>query len=362
MRSITGILIIFIVLVACKKEPADFMWERSLGSGNAYFVGSSPDSGIVACGDLNGKPYLIKYSRGKEVVSDYTSDNSGLFSSAWSDTARFIAAGSSNGKILLECIDNSGKVSWDTIISSGFQIERAHLYYAGNGSFIALGSACPDSASTGTTGIIFVKFDTTGRVTLKKEISETNFLAAGSFSVDNPGNIFLALTRKIGSAKTKASVAKYNGDFQKIWETELYNNPNFGAAGMDLILDDLGQVYVAGKTEVSREDGVLDNSFIASLSGTGSVRWKNYMELTNNGSALFLDDDVLMMLNMNCFIISMINPDDGTETEKLRMLSVCNSKETDVFGHSLDTDYNGNIVVSGTRGKSFYVALKASME
>jgi hypothetical protein len=362
MRRISGIIILLLALVSCKKEPADFIWERSFGNGNAWFVGSTADSGIVACGTLNDKPYLIKLSKGKEVIVEYSSGYDGLFSSAWSDTSCFISAGNSNGKMLLECIDNSGIKRWGTTFTTGFKVELTNLYYTGNGNFLALGSAFPDSSSYGAAGLLFVRFDTTGKITVKKEITETNFIAAGSLSVDNSGNIFLPLTRKIGSARSKSSVAKYNSDFQRIWETELYNNPDFGAACKSIILDSKGQIYVTGKIEVSREGNVIDNSFLASLSSSGSVRWKKYMEFTNSGSALLFDSDILMMLNMNCFIISMVDPDDGSDSGLIRMYSVCNSKTTDAFGYDLDFNYDGNILASGERGGNFYLSLKSSPE
>jgi hypothetical protein len=362
MREISGIIILLITLVSCKKEPSDFIWERSFGPGSAYFAGFSPDSGILACGTINNKPYLLKLNRGKETVVDYSSGNNGLFSSAWSDTSCFIAAGNSNGKMLLECIDNSGTISWDTTFAARFEIGLTNLYYAGNGNFLALGSAYPDSSSVGATGLLFVRFDTTGKIISKKELTETNFIAAGSLWVDNSGNIFLPLTRKISGAKPKASVAKYNSDFQKIWETELYNNPEFGATAKSIILDKSGLIYVTGKTEVTREGGVQDNSFVASLSGSGTTRWKDYLEFTNRGSALLFRNDVLMMLNMNCFIVSMINTDDGSDAGMIRMFSVCNSKNTDAFGYDFDINYEGNLLVSGMKGDSFYLALKASAE
>ena len=362
MKRISGIIILLLTLVSCKKETADLIWERSFGKGTAYCASPSADSGIVSGGTLDGKPYLLKLSEDKEVVVEYTSGYSGLFSSAWSDTSCFVAAGSSNGKMLLECIDNSGIKRWDTTFTAGFKIEVTHLLTTGNGNFLALGSKYPDSLSSGANGLLFVRFDTTGKINAKKEITETNFIAAGSLTVNNTGNIFLPLTRKTGSAKAKASAAMYNGDFQRIWETDLYNNPNFGAASKSIILNSKDQVYVTGKTEISREDEVMDNSFLASLSGSGDVRWKNYLELNNSGVALLFDDDMLMMLNMNCLVISMINPDDGSDAGIVRIFSVCNSKTTDTFGYDLDINNDGNILISGRKGENFYLALKSSTE
>lgn len=362
MIRISIFALLLFTLISCKKEPAEFIWEKSFGTGNAYFVSSTADSGILVCGSMNDKPYLLKLSGEKETVAEYTSGYSGSFNSAWSDDSCFIAAGSRNGKMLLECIDDSGKGRWDTTFTASFKIEITSLFHYGKGDFIALGSSYPDSASSVATGLLFVKFDTAGSITAKKEITETNFIAAGSLTVDNSGNIFLPLTRKSGSARSKASMAKYNSDFQRIWETELYNNPDFGAACTDIIQDEQGMIYVTGKTEVSTEEGVLDNSFLASLTASGTVRWKNYLEFNNIGSSLLIDDDVLFMLNRNCFVINKVKPDNGSDEGVIRMFNVCNSKTTNAFGHGLDINHDGNILTSGERGGGFYVALKASVE
>ena len=362
MTRISIIAFLFLSLVSCKKEPADFIWEKSFGTGCAYFVGSTADSGILACGTMNDNPYLIKLSREKKTIVEYTSPYSGAFISAWSDDSCFIAAGIRNGKMLLECIDNSGTGKWDTTFTSAFEIGLTRLYHYGNGDFLALGSPCPDSVSSAAAGLLLVRFDTTGSIILKKEITDKYFIASGTMAVDNSGNIFLPLTRKSGSAKAKASVAKYNSDFQRIWETELYNNPDFGAVCTAVTMDNQGMIYMTGKTEVSRQEGILDNSFVASMNSSGTVRWKNYLEFDNTGSALLFDDDVLMILNRNCFVINRVKPDDGSDDGILRMLSVCNSKSTNAFGYSMDIDPDGNILTSGERAKTFYVALKASVK
>jgi hypothetical protein len=363
MKKLIALSLLIFLIASCKKESSDFIWERSYSQGNAFFVASTSDSGFVGCGMMNNKPYLVKLSSNKSTETDFTYERNGLFSSAWSDASCFIAGGSNNGKMLLARIDNNGSKVWDTTFTSGFYVDLTTLCYTGSGTFLAVGTASPDSAGSIGTGLLFVKFDATGKIITRKEITETTFIAASGAVTDINGNILLALTRKSGSSKTKASVSKYNSDIQKLWEIDLYNNTQIAAGSFGIITDDAGNAYVTGKTEVTRTEGTLDNSFLASISTSGAIRWKRYLENSNSGSALiFNDSDVLMMLNKNCMIINMANPDDGSDAGFIRMFSVCDSYNTDAFGAHLDLNYDGNILAAGSRGGNFYLALKSSSQ
>jgi len=70
----------------------------------------------------------------------------------------------------------------------------------------------------------------------------------------------------------------------------------------------------------------------------------------------------LMMLNTNCFIVNMADPADGADEGKIRMFEVCDSKNTDAFGEDLDINYDGNIIVAGTRGGNYYLALESYIQ
>jgi hypothetical protein len=361
MSKSVSFFLLVIILVSCKKEDDNIIWQRSFGQGNAFFIETAPDSGILSCGTTMGKPYLVKLARDKSVATDYSSDRNGLFSAVWSDTVCFIAAGSSSGKMLLTRIDKSGNKVWDTTIVAGFYLDITSLVHTGNGNFLAVGSASPDSSDNGASGILFIRFDTTGSVIENKEITGTDFVSASNAAVDGSGNIYLPLTRKTGSQKPKALVAKYNSDIQKLWETELYNNPNFSAACYDAVVDESGSVYATGKTEAANESGTLDNSFLATLSSSGAVGWKKYLENSNSGSAVIINDsEGLMMLNRNCFIIRKADVLDGSEAGTIRMFSECDSYTTDAFASDMSFYYDGNILTAGSLGGNFFLALKSS--
>jgi len=346
---------------SCKKSENDFIWEKSYGTGEALFLKTSSDSGFVACGQMNGKPYLIRLTKNRNISIDISEENPGLFSSVWFDTSGYVTGGNSAGKMLLMRHNPDGSKVWELSPDGGFKIDFTKLFYTGNGNLLAVGTASPDSTDSGATGLLFVRFDTTGQIITENKMSETTFISAKDATIDSEGNIFLALTRQSGSTKPKASVAKFNDLFQKLWETELYNNPGFGAASLAVIVDEPGNVYAAGKTELSTEEGTLNNSFMASLSSDGSIRWKKYLENSNSGLSLVFDDPGdLMMLNKNCYIINIANSDDGSEAGRIRMFSLCDSYSTDAFGSDICINYDENIIVAGSRGGNFYLALKSS--
>ena len=318
------------------------------------------DSGFVACGKADGKPYFLRANKDRSTLIDFKADNPGLFSSAWFDTTGYFISGSSGGKMSLMRYSPTGEKVWEKSLDAGFKIDFTNLFYTGNGNFLAIGTPDPDSSAYSSSGLLFVTFDKSGQIISQKKTTETSFISANEAIIDNNGNIFLALTRKAANAKTKASVAKYDNTFQKLWETELYNNPEFGASSRTIISDGAGNIYVGGSTELSTKDGISNTSFLTALSNTGTIRWKEYQEGSNKGSALTFDSSgKLMMLNKNCFIVNIANPSDGSDAGRIQMLGVCNSDNTDVFGFDFGINFDKNILVAGSMGGSFYLALKS---
>jgi hypothetical protein len=361
MEKISAVIILFLILSSgCKKSTNDPQWERSFGNGTAMFLKATTDSGLLSCGELEGKPYLIKLDRNKNMISEYKSSDEGLFNSAWFDKNFSIATGSSNGKMLITCLDNQSNLVWDTTFSSSYIIDFSSVCYLGNGELLAVGSSNPDSAYSNASGLYFVWFNTEGVITDKKELLESSFVSANRVITDNSGNIYLALTRKGVGLKTKAAVAKYNSQLQKLWEKELYNNPSFGASSLGICLDNVGNIFISGKTELSGASVNLDNSFTASLDNNGNVRWKKYLENTNSGSSVKIDENgQILMLNQNCFIISILSASDGSASGTVRPFDVCDSKNTDAYAKDFEINYDGNIIMAGSKGNGFYLAMKS---
>lgn len=350
-----------LLMLSCKKEEgSDILWEKSLGQGNAYFVEATADSGLISCGTLLGKPYLVKFTNSKSIEADYASDLEGSFTSAITSGSGYLAAGSSEGKMLLAQIDINGEKIWEKTITAGFFLDISTLLDEGNGIFLAVGSASPDSTENTDAMILFVRFNASGQV-VKKDSVETGFVSANSACSDNTGNIYLAVTKKSGSQKPKAMIIKYNNNLQKLWETELYNNPDFSAACLDAASDGYDNVFVSGRTEASALSGKLSNSFLASVNKNGAVNWKKYLENSNSGTSVILNGgEEAYLLNRNCLIISKADCTDGSLTGTIRMFSQCDSYTTDAFGNCISIAKSGGILAAGSLGGNFYLALKSS--
>jgi hypothetical protein len=261
--------------------------------------------------------------------------------------------------MLIAWLDNQSNPIRDTTFSSDYHIDYSSVCYLGNSKLLAVGSASPDSANSGTTGLYFVWFNTDGSITDHKEIIGSPFISANKVVTDNSGNIYLSLTRKSTGSKSKATVAKYNSQLQKLWETEIYNNPSFGASNLGISLDNAGIIYATGNTELPVVSGTSYSSFSAKLTNNGIVQWRKYPENSNFGSAVIIDKNgQVLMLNHNCFIINILNPADGSTTGTVRTFDVCDSKNTDAFGQDLDINFDGNIIMAGSKGGGFYLALK----
>jgi hypothetical protein len=290
--------------------------------------------------------------------------HNGLFSSAWACDSFIISAGSTDGAMLISRIDAEGIQAWDTTLNteSGFDIGFTNLITDGT-SLIAAGSSDPDFTDVTSSGLLFVRFDTDGNVLNKKEIVETDLISAGNAAIDNQGNIYLALTRQSTGEKTRASVAKYNSAFQKLWEEELYNNVSFGAGCSGIAVAESDSIYVTGRTEVNRKEGTLNNSYIVSMSQSGIIGKKKYLENSNSGSDLVIDDSGdILVLNRNCLIVTIVDPENAYELSLIRMYNECDSYKTDAFGADIDLHYDGNILTAGSKGGSFYLALKSSSQ
>jgi len=362
MAKLFPALLILIIFSGCKKEKSNFAWERTYGRGEARYVRVTSDSGLIACGISDNQPYLLRLDENKTEIVHFSGDVSGIFTSAWYDTAGYITAGSTNGKMLLMRHSKTGRKIWDKVADPGFNIRQTQLLQLGNGNFLAIGSESPDTTYDLQTGLLFISFDSTGHVLTESEYSSGLYIASSDAAIDNSDNIYLALTRKEALAEPKATVAKFNSSFQRLWELELSNNPAYGAAALSIITDGSEGVYVSGRTELPKEGGeLINNSFIASVTKSGSLNWKKYPENSNSGTGILMNSaGEVVVLNTNCFIINLIDPSDGADGGRLRMFDVCDPNTTDAFGFDFDVDFNSDFVLAGSLGGSFYLAVKAT--
>ena len=357
-RLFPGILIILLIS-GCNKTESFLAWERTYGTGEARFIRVTSESGIIACGNSEDHPYLVRLDENKMVILDFTAEIPGVFTSAWFDTSGYITGGSTNGKMLLVRHSKTGNKLWEKIMDPGFKVDQTQLLHLVNGNFLAIGSASPDTIYEYSSGLLFFSFDSTGQVLNEVKYTNGFFIASYEAALDNSGNIYLALTRKEKTSKPRATVAKFNNQYQRIWEVELANNPDYGAATLAIMHDGSGKVYASGRTELPSENGLINNSFIASISDAGSLNWKKYPENSNSGTALLLNSGgEIVILNIYCFIVNVLDPGKGDDAGRIRMFDVCDPYNTDAIASDFDITVDNDFVLAGSLGGSFYLAVK----
>jgi hypothetical protein len=224
---------------------------------------------------------------------------------------------------------------------------------------MAVGSADPDSAYKTSSGLSFVWFNGTGNITQKRDSLYSSYVAVRSVVTDNSGNIYLALTRGSTVGKMKAEVSKYNSDFQKLWEKELYNNPSYSAASLNIMVDEEGNPIVVGRTELPASTGKENNAFVARYFFTGDSIQKKYLEYANAASSVISDGTgQFIVLNMKCLVVNIMDQNIKV-SGIIRTYNSCDSKTTDAFGYSLDLTGDGNIIIAGSKGGGYYLAVKS---
>jgi len=360
MQKSFSLFLIVLFLASCNKVRDNIIWERYFGEGEAYSVNPAGDTGIVCSGTVSGKPYLVFLDMNHNKHFEYNPDITGSFTSAIAGNESVIAAGSTEGKLLIVSVDFNGSAAWDTILSFSFSIEKVSLCKKDENTFLAVGSRDSDSISAGNYGVTFLSFSEKGEILAQEESLFYSFFAVSDAATDNSGNLLLALTRIGSEGRMKALVAKYDERLTKIWEQELYNNPEFSASSLAITPDNDGNVFISGYTEFPAASGAKRNSFVASVNSSGMVRWKKYLEYSNAGTSLLFDrSGRFFVLNRECLILNLINPEDGSINGILRTYASCDPSYDRASGNCLTMGYENILIIGGKKNGSFYIAAKS---
>ncbi|MCD4769375.1 MAG: hypothetical protein K8R35_04330 [Bacteroidales bacterium] len=361
MRNIAIILALIALMGCSKDDPSLFLWEKTIGTGVAYHAEVADDSLFMISGVSNGSPLFIRSVKGNDPDINYTEEVSGMYTSFTWDTAGFYLAGSTEGSMLITGLTPDGEASWTLSVDGSDDILISTTKKYDDESFIAIGSDHPDSVNFSTVMILF--YDKNGNILEQNEVSPGNNLSVSDMVIMPTGEIAIALTKRYPGGKSKASVAGITPEGNILWETELYNNSNFGAASLAIDADSDGIIYVTGRTELTVETGLLYNSFISCLTSAGSVIWKEYLESSNSGEdILFENSSSLVMLNKNCFILDFISLPDGALTDLMRVYEACDSYDTGNLGYAFDITGDASFLLAGSKSGKFYYALRSGRE
>lgn len=362
MRNIILSLVI-LSLFSCKKDSAEFIIEKTFGSGSAYDTEMASDSSFLIAGESDLKPLFIKTGSGSKIDISYSPDYPGRYTEIieiyGGDTGSnaYLLSGCSEGKVLLALIDGEGIQQWDTIISVGPYIRTTQmcLYEANN--YMLVASDDPDSLNSST--YLAAIFDVVGNILQINEVNPGFKASLTDMVVLSPNDIYVSITKKLADNNSKASVARLTNEGVIIWETELINNRDY-IAGSLTIEEDGASLYIGGRTEYTGTTGEVSNSFVASVGPGGMVNWKVFTENSNLGTDIDFDSSMnLIMLNQNCLILSDISLPDGDNQRQIRVLDVCDSYDTKVFGRALSVTYEDNFFIAGSKEGKFYYALKS---
>ena len=354
-------ILLALMLISCSKnETGNFIFEKSWQNGRAHDALVLSDTSFLVAGQADGMPFLIMTNRSGSRIMEYESGKAGAFTSVVDDTSAYYAAGFSGGDILVERISKNGINDWSVIISTEAYASRSIIKKDITGSFIVTGSCDPDSVDASSFKMVLI--DRNGNITDETEVSPGYNVAASDFCTGSSGNIYLALSKNTGSAKTMASVAGVSPDGNILWEEELYNNSKFAAASMaiDIYQDNL---YVTGKTELSIEDNTLENSFLVEVDTYGNTGSKTYLENSNIGVDIVFDDfERVHLLNKNCFLVDIIGMLSDDDLTLFRTFEVCDPYQTGALAAAFDLTDDGNYLMCGSRSGKVYYSLRKGDE
>ncbi|MBM3421325.1 MAG: hypothetical protein FJY11_09345 [Bacteroidetes bacterium] len=360
-RIILTVAAILIAVAACNRDDEDFLWEYFAGQGTAWFLTATPDSGYISAGDVGGKPYLMRSSRTGSKVYSYSAEDQGAYKSVMFDTAYCIAAGGSDGELILARVDNQGQLIWEKRVSSEIYVTEVFLFASEvGGEIVALCGSGPDDSTGLASGLMKVVFDTSGAVLTEVTRTESDFFRISGAVMNADGGFMVAVTKATGTARPKALAVKVDQSLATIRERELANNPLYGAASLSLTDSDAGDYFVGGRTELQFEGQLLMNSFAALITPTGTVIWKKYPENSNEATALIGkgNNGLIYVLNRNCFIVNILNETDGSEYRHIRFFDACDSYDTGRKAESFIINYAGNLLIAGSNSGKYYLALK----
>ncbi|MGQ9620547.1 MAG: hypothetical protein ACUVTX_06120 [Bacteroidales bacterium] len=360
MQKFFFLILTVLSTTACNKVHDSILWEKSFGQGEAFFAAPAGDTAIICGGIISQKPYIVCLGKDYNKLFEYNPDVTGSFTSAITENDCIITAGCTDGNLFIASLDYSGVPLWDTVVTSSFNIEKVSLCKTEAQTYLAVASRSADSISAGNYGLLYVFIDNSGTILNNKDSLFYSFFAVSGVAVDNAGYIYLAVSRQSSGNKMKASVLKCDSKLRKVWEQELYNNPEYSASSMAVTLDNTGDVFVSGYAEFPVAAGTKRNAFTAALSQIGVVQWKKYLEYNNEAPSLIFDrTEKLFVLNAGCMILNLINPADGTINGILRTYASCDPSYDNAKGNSVADGYENILVIAGTKNGSFYVAAKS---
>jgi hypothetical protein len=256
-------------------------------------------------------------------------------------------------------LDPDGGLVWEKKVDAEISVSEVFLFPGGDkGEITVVCGTGPDEPAEALSGLMKVICDTAGNIGSAVTRNEPSFFRLSGAVALADGGYMLATTESAGAAKPVAAMRRISSTLSNsATRTELSNNPAYSAASLDICVAASGEFLVSGRTELSSGENIFMNSFLSMVRSTGS--WKKYPENSNEGVALWYDGHGLVyMLNRNCFIVTVLSTDDGSEYRRLRIYNACDSYDTDALAETFVITHDGNLLLAGMKGGRYYLALK----
>ncbi len=350
----------------------DTLWTRKY---------NGPGSLDDVCRTIALSPTGVIYVAGEATNSSGNTDFVIIAYNPAGDTLwlrQYNGPGNSSDNVVSMTTDGSGNVYvTGNSTGSGTSFDYATIKYApngdtiwlrryngiGNGIDFARAIVVDDSGNGIVTGgstvsanrdIVTLKYSPVGLLTWVAMYAGSGDGTDGPFAaaVDDSGNIFVAGSSREGTIDAITIKYKSNGD--TAW-VRLYN----GAAGTNndainaLVLDDSGNVYVAGYSEETANSDLL----VIKYAANGDVAWKN----TYDGPLHGEDKAIAMTIdqNFNVYVAGEAVNDSGTrdyvtikygpsgDTAWVRRYNYQDTIETDQHVKAIAVDDSGRVYVTG---------------
>ncbi|MBA4311311.1 MAG: hypothetical protein C0417_01655 [Chlorobiaceae bacterium] len=244
--------------------------------GNVYVTGSS--NGAFSSYDYlttkyisiesNQWPTRFNNGNGSNIISHLSKDSNG----------DVIITGSDSSKIVIVKLDSTGGLKWQTNYgyenskSTGLALDNTgNIYVSGYSYYL------------GTYDYITSKYNVDGILLWSVRYNGTGNLAdrSAGVAIDSAGNVYVTGSSYGVGSQSDIVTIKYNTDGVEQWIARYNGNYNNRDSAIGLVIDSIGNVYIAGTT--IRSGSSYDFIVIKYLSN-GVESWRSFYNGTANGA------------------------------------------------------------------------------
>jgi uncharacterized delta-60 repeat protein len=244
------------------------------------------------------------------------------------------STGAGNSDFLIAKYNSSGTIQWQrTLGGSGNDYGRG-MTVDSSGNVYVVGNT--GSSGAGGFDMLIAKYNTSGAIQWQRTLGDTGGDEGEGIAVDSSGNVYVSgLTSSSGAGANDILIAKYNSSGTIQWQRTL------GGASADnsqgIAVDSSGNAYITGRT-YSPAAGSND-IIIAKYNTSGAIQWQRTLGGTgsdigfdiivdNLGSIYIVGETYSIGAGGSDFLIAKLS-DDGSTTGTYGSFTYATSSLTD---------------------------------